>query len=1452
MKKGIVSAITLTLLLASMLMATFHVQPVQTELTQLTVAEEPAAMQGTMSLASQEPPPTEWNKTYGGTRYDEPRALVQTVDGGYALAGYTDSYGTGDADFWLVKTDASGNMQWNKTYGGTYFDLGLSMVQTSDGGYAIAGYTWFSYGAVFDDFWLVRTDSTGNHLWNKTYGGSNSDYAWSLIQTDDGGYALAGSTESFGAGDADFWLVKTDANGNEQWNKTYGGTDQDRAYALVQTNDGGYALAGWTESYGAGYRNSWLVKTDANGNALWDRTYGGTDYDYTIALVQTADGGYALAGITSSYDVGSGDWWLVKSDATGDMQWNKTYGGTDQDCAYALVQTSDGGYALAGYTYSFGYGSPGDFYLVKTDASGNMQWNKTYGGTDQDQAWALVETDDGGYAIAGSTEFLGAGSYDAWLIKTAAPPAPVHVQGIDVSHYQGEITWSEVYEANYRFAYAKASEGNGLQDPNFADNMLEGRGAGLFMGAYHLGRPDLGNSAHDEAHFFVNTAYGYLTSGYLRPVLRVSTGASMGKEALSNWIIQWVEEVRSLTNAEPLIQVTSEYANYYLNPSLAQYDLWISDWTYDPSTPPNTGEIWDTWSFWQYSNLGSVPGIEGNVFLDLFNGTNDDLQKMLLFLPPEADFTYSPKKPLIRETITFNASSSHDPNGRILLYAWSTTDGQTYISQEPTWETYFARAGEYTVTLEVVDNDNQRDTKSFRVKVSKDWTFAVITDIHMGYNYTDYGTLSWNDEGGQEPYQLTTRLRTIVNWINSHEESNNIHFVAVLGDISDSGEKSELLKARDILDDLNIPYIPVIGNHDIWPYTQQVSTTDVHKPEYYWQDWRTTKGLYPTVQLPPGSAETAVGDEFFDEVFWPQNGVNREKIEALFGNSWKRQTEQTGYAGLLHIQNCVFVYKNVKFIALDFIDRNPEEDTQSSCGKLNLDTERWLTDNSVKNEPTVLLSHHAIEGSTSASWIGTDRSKVRNIITKSECNLLANFAGHNHRNADFVSTWPGVNIKAVTTEAVCRESISLLADIDGEGFVTRQKNPIRLVNMTWDKQMKSYRTQVYINDEDIIVPKWWNNLFRVNCPVDLTVTDPDGFTITKEIGAIAGMFYLERDWDGDGDLDDLVTLDFLKPGNYQISVTPEPGALPNDTYTLLVFGSDAVTVLAENVSISDIPAEPYIVNSTVFTLNIPPTTSIEIGEPKIVNGTTYVSPATPIDLTASDNPYGSGLASTAYRIYNATFDTGWTMHTSTICLAGLSEDAYQIDYYSTDCAGNVEPASNVTVVLENPNISVTNTTLSKAIVGQGFSLYVNATIQNQGPFTEIFDVTFYANATIIDTVTDIVIASGNFTTITFIWNSSGFALGNYTLSFYAWPILGETNIQDNNFTGGTVRVGIPGDVDPADGYVGIDDIFSMASHFSDDPSSPEWNPNRDINGDDYVGIDDIFTAASHFGQEENP
>jgi len=420
-----ISALVVTLILTSILPSAFNIQPIKTESPIVTVPEESAAMQGTRSLASQEPPPTEWNKTYGGMGDDEALSMVRSSDGGYALAGYANSSGAGDYDFWLVRTDSAGNALWNRTYGGTNTDQAYDLVQTVDGGYALAGVTLsFGFGAGKGDFWLVKTDASGNAQWNKTYGGTGRDGAYGgLVQTADGGYALAGYTNSFGAGSYDFWLVKTDASGTMQWNKTYGGTHEDVAYSLVQTADGGYALAGDTYSFGAGDCNSWLVKTGASGNAQWNKTYGGTNHDEVLALVQTGDGGYALAGYTDSFGAGFYDFWLVKTGASGNAQWNKTYGGTDYDEALALVQTEDGGYALAGLTSSFGAGSY-DFWLVKTDASGNAQWNQTYGGTGGDYANALVQTLDGGYALAGLTDSCGAGSYDFWLVKTGPRTAP--------------------------------------------------------------------------------------------------------------------------------------------------------------------------------------------------------------------------------------------------------------------------------------------------------------------------------------------------------------------------------------------------------------------------------------------------------------------------------------------------------------------------------------------------------------------------------------------------------------------------------------------------------------------------------------------------------------------------------------------------------------------------------------------------------------------------------------------------------------------------------------------------------------------------------------------------------------------------------------------------------------------------------------------------------------------
>ncbi len=331
--------------------------------------------------------------------------MVETGDGGYALAGLTESSGAGLADFWLVKTDASGNMQWNKTYGGTGYDQCNSVVQTSDGGYAMAGST-TSYGAGSDDFWLVKTDSTGNALWSKTYGGTGVDYAVTVVQTGDGGYALAGTTRSFGAGDWDFWLVKTDVNGNMQWNKTYGGTGDDRyscSNGFIQTVDEKYVITGQTGSFGGGGFDVWLIKTDASGNAEWTKTFGGTNNDCGTSLIQTSDGGYLVGGNTYSFGVGNYDGWLVKTDALGQILWNQTYGGTNADTAFGLAQTSDGGYALTGYTYSFGAGSV-DAWLIKTDSAGNaldgfrygLAWVdstantiKLYRGTD-DEYWNYV------------------------------------------------------------------------------------------------------------------------------------------------------------------------------------------------------------------------------------------------------------------------------------------------------------------------------------------------------------------------------------------------------------------------------------------------------------------------------------------------------------------------------------------------------------------------------------------------------------------------------------------------------------------------------------------------------------------------------------------------------------------------------------------------------------------------------------------------------------------------------------------------------------------------------------------------------------------------------------------------------------------------------------------------------------------------------------------------------
>jgi len=372
-----------------------------------------------MASAAGQAPGSSWSKTFGGTETDVVYSVIQTSDGGYALVGYTTSYGAGGEDFWLVKTDSSGNMEWSENFGGTGNERAYSVIQTSDEGYALVGYT-TSYGAGWRDFWLVKTDSSGNMEWSENFGGTGSDRAYSVIQTSDEGYALAGYTDSYGAGGWDFWLVKTDSSGNMEWSENFGGTGSDRAYSVIQTSDEGYALAGYTDSYGAGGEDFWLVKADSSGNEKWSKTFGGENDDEAYSVIQTSDGGHALAGYTDSYGAGGEDFWLVKTDSSGNMEWSENFGGTGSDMACSVIQTSDGGYTLAGYTGSYGAGMY-DFWLVKTDSSGNEVGSRTFGGAGDDYAYSAVQTSDGGYVIAGSTESYGAGKEDFWLVNVPGP-----------------------------------------------------------------------------------------------------------------------------------------------------------------------------------------------------------------------------------------------------------------------------------------------------------------------------------------------------------------------------------------------------------------------------------------------------------------------------------------------------------------------------------------------------------------------------------------------------------------------------------------------------------------------------------------------------------------------------------------------------------------------------------------------------------------------------------------------------------------------------------------------------------------------------------------------------------------------------------------------------------------------------------------------------------------------
>jgi len=362
-------------------------------------------------------PDTIWTRIIGGELNDYGYSVEQTNDGGFIIAGCTNSFGAGFDDCYIIKTDESGNTIWAKTYGGSETDKAYSVQQTRDNGYIIAGHT-CSFGSGLCDVWLLKLNANGDTTWTKTYGGSDYDFSKSVMQLSDGGYIIAGHTGSSGAGSYDFYLIRTDSLGEVLWENTCGGNQWDMAWSVDTTADGGFITTGWTESFGAGGEDIYIIKTDADGDTLWTKTIGGTNDDDGREIQLTSDGRFIIVGSTKSYYPGLRYIYLVKFDSSGDTLWTKAYGGPDGNWGYSVHQTTDNGYVIAGYKYS--YTSLWDAFIVRTDADGDTLWTRTFGWVDWDYAHCVRQTLGGGYIVTGWAEPYGPDYDHIWLLRLEA------------------------------------------------------------------------------------------------------------------------------------------------------------------------------------------------------------------------------------------------------------------------------------------------------------------------------------------------------------------------------------------------------------------------------------------------------------------------------------------------------------------------------------------------------------------------------------------------------------------------------------------------------------------------------------------------------------------------------------------------------------------------------------------------------------------------------------------------------------------------------------------------------------------------------------------------------------------------------------------------------------------------------------------------------------------------
>ncbi len=408
----------------------------------------------------------EWQKTFGGSNDDIAQGIIETTDGGYAVIGLTKSI-DGDItdksveenDFWVLKLTAEGTVEWQKTYGGSGDDQGRAIIQTNDGGYAITGPSKSADGDGSKnegqhDHWIVKLDNQGNIEWERSFGFAGHDHSRSIIQTNDGGFFIGGYLDvdaSDGAGNetatakhgvGEFWAQKIDANGSLEWRRYFGGTNNDRIFNVLQAHDGNYLLVGASESNDFDIKNSngsydfWVVKIDTEGGMLWEKSYGGSGIDQGHAAVKTNDGNYMIVGAAISSDgnvsnsKGNSDAWVIKIDENGRLLWEKSFGGSGFDAAFAIDQGKGifSSYVIAGNSKSTDgdaskNNGENDFWVIKIDNNGKLLFEKSLGGSGLDFANGVIETSDQKIVVVGETDssdmdiHSNHGKKDIWIVK---------------------------------------------------------------------------------------------------------------------------------------------------------------------------------------------------------------------------------------------------------------------------------------------------------------------------------------------------------------------------------------------------------------------------------------------------------------------------------------------------------------------------------------------------------------------------------------------------------------------------------------------------------------------------------------------------------------------------------------------------------------------------------------------------------------------------------------------------------------------------------------------------------------------------------------------------------------------------------------------------------------------------------------------------------------------------